>query len=612
MASKGSKTAVWILMGLLILGLGGFGATSFTGTVRSVGSVGDRTISTSEYSRALQNEMRAMETQAGQAISFDQAQAIGLDRRALSSLVTDAAIDSEAMRIGLSVGDETLAKQVQNIPAFKGIDGKFDRDSYKFSLDRIGLGETEFETGLRRETARALVQGAVVSGKTLPDPYIDTVLNYFAERRRVTWARVDSAQLSSDTYSPSEEDLKSLYDERIEDFTLPERKRITYAWLTPEMIIDQVEIDEALLQEEYEARSAEYNRPERRLVERLIFADEGRAEAAKDRLDSGEADFDTLVADRGLSLDDVDMGDVAMAELGASGEAIFAAASGEVVGPLPTDLGPAFFRVNGILSAEKTTYEDALPAIRGELAAGRARRRVAGESEPAEDLLASGATLEELAADTEMMLGTVDWAPGQTEGIAAYEGFEQAAAALQDGDYPEIQQLSDGGIFAMRLDETIPAEPSPFDEVRDRVVNIWETRRTMERLREVAGDYVTKLGEAADFNSLGLEVQTEEALTRRDSVLGAPDAFVDQAFQMEAGDIALVDGFGAVLILQVDEVLPPNLEDPDTKAMRDSLEQQLQSSIAQDLYRAFADDTRTRAGAEIDQQAINAIHANFR
>ena len=81
---------------------------------------------------------------------------------------------------------------------------------------------------------------------------------------------------------------------------------------------------------------------------------------------------------------------------------------------------------------------------------------------------------------------------------------------------------------------------------------------------------------------------------------------------MEAGDIALVDGLGAVLILQVDEVLPPNLEDPDTKAMRDSLEQQLQSSIAQDLYRAFADDTRTRAGAEIDQQAINAIHANFR
>ena len=35
--SKTSKTAVWILMGLLILGLGGFGATSLTGTVRTVG-----------------------------------------------------------------------------------------------------------------------------------------------------------------------------------------------------------------------------------------------------------------------------------------------------------------------------------------------------------------------------------------------------------------------------------------------------------------------------------------------------------------------------------------------------------------------------------------------
>ena len=39
--SKGntSKTLVWILMGLLILGLGGFGVTNLGGTVRTVGDV---------------------------------------------------------------------------------------------------------------------------------------------------------------------------------------------------------------------------------------------------------------------------------------------------------------------------------------------------------------------------------------------------------------------------------------------------------------------------------------------------------------------------------------------------------------------------------------------
>jgi peptidyl-prolyl cis-trans isomerase D len=81
---------------------------------------------------------------------------------------------------------------------------------------------------------------------------------------------------------------------------------------------------------------------------------------------------------------------------------------------------------------------------------------------------------------------------------------------------------------------------------------------------------------------------------------------------MEPGEIAMVDGFGAVLILKLEEVLPPNLEDPNVQAMRDSLEQQLQSSVANDLYRAFSDDVRQRAGVELDQQAVAAVHANFR
>lgn len=611
MAKKRGNTAMWVLMGLLILGLGGFGATSFTGSLRSVASVGSQDITPNEYGRALQNELRALEAQAGQAISFEQAQSAGIDRQVLARLISEAAVDDEADRIGLSVGDTTVAKQVQDIPAFKGIDGKFDRESYKFALDRVGMSESEFERGLRRETSRALVQGAVVSGKSLPDSYIDTILSYVSERRRVSWVRLDSTLLPEETLAPSEEDLKALYEERIADFTRPEIKRITYAWLTPEMILDQVEVDEDLLRAEYEARAADYNRPERRLVERLVYADEGRAQAAKDQLDSGASDFDTLVADRGLDLNDIDMGDVSKADLGAAGEQVFAAQSGDVVGPIDTDLGPAFFRVNGILAAETTSYEDALPELRAEVATDRARRRIAGEAEPAEDLLASGATLEELAADSDLTLGTIDWAPGQNEGIAAYEGFDEAAEALTQDDYPEIAQLSDGTIYAMRLDEVIAPEPAPFEDVRERVNAIWETRQTMERLRGLAADYMGKLAEAADFASLGLEVNTEEALTRNGTVLGAPDDFAARVFDMEEGDMAVIDGFGAVLIARLDEVLPPNPEDPETAGLRNNIQQQMQNSLAQDLYRAFAEDVRIRAGAEIDQSAIAAVNANF-
>ena len=40
-------------MALLILGLGGFGVTNLSGTIRSVGSVGDKDISVDSYAQAL-------------------------------------------------------------------------------------------------------------------------------------------------------------------------------------------------------------------------------------------------------------------------------------------------------------------------------------------------------------------------------------------------------------------------------------------------------------------------------------------------------------------------------------------------------------------------------
>jgi peptidyl-prolyl cis-trans isomerase D len=40
---------VWIIVGLLFVGLLGFGAGGLSGTVRSVGTVGDKSLTTQSY-----------------------------------------------------------------------------------------------------------------------------------------------------------------------------------------------------------------------------------------------------------------------------------------------------------------------------------------------------------------------------------------------------------------------------------------------------------------------------------------------------------------------------------------------------------------------------------
>ena len=46
---KGTSMAVWILMILLVGGLGGFGVTNFGGGVTTIGRVGDRDIEATTY-----------------------------------------------------------------------------------------------------------------------------------------------------------------------------------------------------------------------------------------------------------------------------------------------------------------------------------------------------------------------------------------------------------------------------------------------------------------------------------------------------------------------------------------------------------------------------------
>ena len=193
----------------------------------------------------------------------------------------------------------------------------------------------------------------------MPETYASTLVSFLGETRDFTWVRLGQADLAEPLREISPEELRTFYEDNLDDYELPETKRITFAVLTPDMIVDSMEIDEATLRSEYDARLNEFNSPERRLVERLVYLDADAADRAAAQLEVGGTTFETLVEDRGLALSDIDLGDVSRLELDAAGEDVFNAEVGDVVGPLPSTLGPALFRVNGVLPAQSISFEDA-------------------------------------------------------------------------------------------------------------------------------------------------------------------------------------------------------------------------------------------------------------
>ncbi len=543
--NKFSRFFIWIILALVMVGLIGFGSFNFGGRIDSVGTVGETEIGADRYFREVNNQIRAFEAQTGQSLPFAQAQAFGLDQLALQTVIAQVALEDETARLGISVGDDELAARIRDIKSFAGIDGRFDRETYNFVLEQSGLTASEFEESLRAEVARTIIQGAVANGIGLQGIYTDTLFGWAREARDFTWAKVDEAALEAPVGAPDDAQLQTYYEANPADFTLPQVRNITYVWLAPEDVLDDITVDDSELRALYDSRIDEYRRPERRIVERLVFGTEAEAEDAAARLAAGES-FEMIVAERGLSLADVDLGDMTATEIGTGAEDVFAL-------PLP-----------GVTAAER-----------------------------------------------DMTLATIAWTGAQTDGIAAYDGFREAADSVRESDYPEIADLSDGGLFALRLDSVEAPRLQTLDEVRDAAIAGWQAQERGKRVFAAAEDMVAVFAKGETPESFGLAQNTEEGMTRDAFIDGAPAALIDTVFEIAAGEWAVLEDAEGAVLVRLDAVHAPDFDTDESRTVRAAFAESTAQALALDVQTAFAAALETQAGIALDRAMINAVNASM-
>jgi peptidyl-prolyl cis-trans isomerase D len=267
--------------------------------------------------------------------------------------------------------------------------------------------------------------------------------------------------------------------------------------------------------------------------------------------------------------------------------------------------------MNAILSAQEIPLEEAEEVLREELAADRARRVIDDSISQIDDLLAGGATLEDLAEETEMEVGQIDWRPETDEGIAAYPAFREAAAAVTADDFPEVLTLDDGGIFALRLDTVRAPALQPLDDVRDQVIAGWEMQELTTRVAERAQAVADEIAAGREMAAIRLPIEMERGLTRDTELLTTPPTFMSEVFAMEPGEIRVISGNGAAFVLRLDEIREADMSDPQNMMLRGVFGQQAAQEIAGDILTAFTTGVIAQSGVEINEAAVNAVHAQF-
>jgi len=598
---------------LLIVGLAGFGAGSFGGSFSTVGSVGDEKVSLKTYIRALNNQLNQISQQTGQQFSLEQAQLLGVDRQVLDQVLAIAALDGQVRKAGISVGDNAVKNQLMNTPAFNGLDGKFDEKAYEFALNQADLSPSEYDEILRKENARMLLQSAVSSGVKSNQTYALTLLNFHRQMRSFSWSKINATNLDAPARDPSNADLNTFYQENSDSYTIPESKNISYVSLTPTMLFNQIEVNEEDLKQLYEDNIDQYVIGEKRSLQRLIFSNEAEALAAYNAHKDGTKTFEQLVSERDLTLADVSLGELSKTDLDeAVADKVFKSNALGIYGPYKTDLGPTLYNVLKITPGIITTFEEATDTLQSYTKSKNAIEMINGMIDEIDDLLASGATIEEIALDTDMILKTTSYYEGNASvGIEASNEFNLEASKILKDDYPTLITLSDGGILAMRLDSIKPPFLKTFETVKNEVKSDWLNFENNKKLKTLSENIVSKLNSGATFESLGLKENNSIDVLRSGSNGEVPPALVTEIFNLNVAEIAQVEEQNAIFIAKLSAITDFDAFAPDNKKWINYLSTQREQQLSQDYLESFLVAVQNKEGVSIDQKSLNAIQASI-
>ena len=611
--SKSTNVFVWILMLLLIVGLAGFGAGSFGGSFSSIGSVGNEKVPLKTYIRALNNQINQISQQTGQQFSLEQAKVLGVDRQVLEQVLAIAALDGQTKKAGISVGDEAVRNQLMDTQVFQGLDGKFDEKAYEFALSQADLSASEYDEILRRENARFLLQNAISGAIVSDDTYALTLLKFHRQKRSFDWVRLNSSHLEKPIAKPSGAQIELFYKDNPKNYTFPESRSITYAYLSPEMLFDGINLEKGELKKLYEDNIDQFVTEEKRSIQRLVFSNQTEATIALSSIQDGDKTFEQLVTERGLTLQDIDLGAIGASEIGLqASKEIFESKETGLYGPHLSDLGPALYQVVSILNGKTISFEEAQKNLEFERKFEYATELMDDMVNDLDDLLASGATIEELANDTKMELKKTSFnLKNNLEGLEATSEFKIEASKLSLEDYPTLLNSSNGDLFAIRLDAINPPTLQALEKVEAQVKTDWKEKETINQLKLIANDIAAKFKNGSDLKNLGLIVNNTNDIVRGGSVEGLPKSILPKIFNLNMGEIAQDDTDKYIFIAKLNSILEFDETVEENKKWIEYLTLQRDNQLAQDYLESFIVSIQDIEGVTIDQKSLNAVESSL-
>lgn len=603
-----------------VLSGGGFG-----GSGSALVEVGSDEVSDRDMSRAMDRRL-SQARQDNPEATF--ATIAGDFEQLLSALVDAKTLEAFADKFGFVLSKRLVDAQIANIPAAKGLDGKFSEAAYQNFLNQQRVTDEEVRmiigNGLMQQL---LVAPAVVNARApvgMATPYASILLE--ARQGEVAFVPTEAFRAG---LNPTPADIQSFYAANQRRYMVPEQRVLRIAKMGQEQVAG-VQPSDKEIADFYNANRAQYAPKDTRTLSQAVAPDQATANGIVQRLRSGQA-FAAAAAPAGFSAQDIALGAqtreqfTSIAGPKVAG-AVFGANEGAVVGPIQSENGWHVVKIDRIQREGGKSLAEARTEISTKLAGDKRKAAIENLVNTVQDAIDSGASFTEAAAAAR--LAVVETPPitadGRSRSNPDYRLPPDLAPALKAGfelaenDEPLIETLpNDAGYALVAPARVIAAAPAPLASIRDRVTADWVSNQASQRAQQLAQTIAGRAAQAPlaqATKGAPISVQVEPVNARRIQLsqfqgnVPPPLAMLFSLGQGKSRMVAGAQGEG-FYVVKVNRIIPGNALTQPTLVTQ--TQQQMQNSLSQEYGAQFLNAMRQAVGVNRNDKAVAATKARI-
>ncbi|WP_314373968.1 SurA N-terminal domain-containing protein [Sphingomonas paucimobilis] len=632
--SKAGVIVTFIVLGVIAIAFAAGDVSNIAGmagglTGSTVAKVGSAKVTVDDLRTAAQNEVAAYR-QEQPTLDMAQFIAAGGFEGVLQREVTGLSLEQFGKDQGMVVSRRLVDGQIASIPAFRGPNGQFDPALYQQLLAQRKMTDAQVRTDLQRTLfAQQLTVptiGATQMATQMALPYASLLL----EKRQGEVGYIPTRLVNAGG-APSDADIQTFYSRNVQRYTLPERRVVRYALVTPSAIAAQSAPTDAEIARYYQTNAARYAATQKRDVTQVIVADQAGANALATRAKGGT---NLAEAARAAGLEasvqkGVDKATYATQSAPAVADAVFGAAQGAVVGPIRGPLGFVVARVDAVTQVPGKALAQARPEIVTELTKQKQTAALGEMRNAIEDSLSGNATFDEVVADRKLQAQATPavTAQGAAPDAPAFQpSAEQramitAAFTAEDGDAPQIVPIGqDGGFAVVGVGQIQRSAPRPLAQVRQQVIADLTADRARAAARKLANAVLAKVNKgmpmAQALKETGLAVPPARpiAASRRDlaaaqnTPAAAPLALLFSMPQNKAKTLEAPADEGWYII-RVTKIDAGNAT--GNAAAIQAARQDIGRLIGREYVSQFARAVRDTVGVKTDPKAVAKVRAEL-